>query len=146
MILAHVTVPLILLRLFNLDLLALLLGSAFPNFDSFPTLLRKKMPRNTINEFHARSILHAPFFFMLSFPVLYYFYGFVVAFSFSLGGLIHIISESFDEKGRPLLYPLRKKLYGIRMLPYDFWTYTTDKKVFALEASLFVIACFLLLA
>ena len=66
--------------------------------------------------------------------------------SFSLGGVIHVLSESFDEKGRRLLYPLSKKFYGIRVLPYDFWTYLTSKKVIALEVGLFVVTCVLLLA
>jgi succinate dehydrogenase/fumarate reductase cytochrome b subunit len=148
MILAHITIPLILFGLFpaNVNLLALLLGSGIPNFDVFPTLLRKKTPKNALTELHAGSIVHTPFFFVLLFPIFYHFCGFLIAFSLSLGGIVHIVIEAFDEKGRRLLYPMSKKFYGIRLMPYDFWTYVTDKKVLAFETSLFVIACFVLLA
>ena len=39
---------------------------------------------------------------------------------------------------------MSKKFYGIRVLPYDFWTYLTDKKVLALEGGLFIVAFLLL--
>jgi hypothetical protein len=58
--------------------------------------------------------------------------------------VIHVLTESFDQKGRRLLYPVSKKFYGIRVLPYDFWTYLTDKKVLALEGGLFILAFLLL--
>ena len=147
MILAHATIPLILYGVFpQLNLLALLFGSNASNFDVIPTLVRKETPANALAELHAGSILHAPFFFIIALPLLYYPFGFVAAASFCLGGVIHIAIECFDEKGRPLLYPFSKKLYGIPKLPYDFWTYATSKKLLALEAALFVGACITLLA
>ena len=72
-----------------MHLLALLVGSGVPNFDVFPTLLRKRPPEDTLAEFHAGSILHTPFLFVVLFPIAYAFYGFPIAFSFSLGGIIH---------------------------------------------------------
>jgi hypothetical protein len=69
----------------------------------------------------------------------------VAATSFSLGGIIHVVSESFDEKGRRLLYPMSKKFYGLKILPYDFWTYLTDKKIVAFEGGLLVAALIILL-
>jgi len=151
MILAHATVPLILYGIFRqlnlpqLDLLALLLGSNVSNFDVLPTLVRKETPTKAIAELHARSILHAPFFFIVASLLLSHPFGFVAAASFCLGGMIHIAMEYFDEKGRPLLYPFSKRLYGIPKLPYDFWTYVTSKRIVAFEAALFVGACISLL-
>jgi len=154
MMIAHVTIPLILYGLFptHIELLPLLFGSGFPNFDVFPTLLRKKTPKNALAETHASTILHTLFFYIVLLPILYFFLnscgianGWVIALSFSLGGIIHVLSESFDEKGRRLLYPLCKKFYGIRVLPYDFWTYLTDKKIICFEGALLVLAILLLL-
>lgn len=154
MMIAHVTIPLILYGLFpnNLNLLALLLGSGAPNFDVIPTLLRKKTPKNALAEFHAASILHTPFFYLILLPFLYLllnYFGVVnsltLAISFSIGGVLHILTECFDEKGRLLLYPFSKKFYGIQVLPYDFWTYITDKKILVFEGSLLAVACILLL-
>lgn len=154
-LIGHATIPLIIYGLFHgdINLVALLLGSGFPNFDVFPTLLRKKTPEDPINETHASTILHTIFLYIVILPVFYFILnGFGmsnslgIAISFSLGGIIHVLSESFDEKGRRLLYPLSKKFYGIKILPYDFWTYVTNKKVLALEAALFMAALILLLA
>lgn len=130
---------------------ALLIGSGFPNFDVFPTLLRKEMPDDPINETHAATVLHTLFLYIVILPFMYlslntlgWSNSWIIATSFSLGGVVHVLTESFDEKGRRLLYPISKKFYGIRVLPYDFWTYLTDKKVLALEGGLFI-AAFLLL-
>ena len=131
---------------------ALLIGSGFPNFDVFPTLLRKETPDDPINETHAATVLHTLFLYIIILPFMYlglnalgWGNSWVIATSFALGGVVHVLTESFDEKGRRLLYPISKKFYGIRLLPYDFWTYLTDKKVLALEGGLFIVA-FLLLA
>jgi len=146
MILAHATIPLILYGIFpQLNLLALLFGSNLSNFDVIPTLVRKETPAKAIAELHARSILHAPFFFIVASLLLSYHFGFVAAASFCLGGMIHIAMECFDEKGRPLLYPFSKRLYGVPKFPYDFWTYVTSKRIVAFEAALFVGACISLL-
>jgi hypothetical protein len=151
---AHVTIPLIIYGLFptHISLLALLFGSGVPNLDVFPTLLRKKTPKNALAETHASTVLHTLFFYMVLFPILYFTLNnwgitnsWIIAMSFSLGGIIHVLSESFDEKGRRLLYPLNKKFYGIRVLPYDFWTYLTDKKIICFEVALLVLAILLLL-
>ena len=145
MIIAHITIPLILCKLFPLNLLALLLGSGAPNFDAIPTLIRKKTPKNAVDEFHAASILHTPIFYLLILPVVWYFFGSSIGISFSLGGIIHILMESLDEKGRMLLYPLSKKFYRIYVFPYDFWTYLTSKKTLALEAIFTVLSAVLVL-
>lgn len=154
MLIGHVTVPLILYGLFptHISLLALLFGSGFPNFDVFPTLLRKKTPKNTLAETHGSTILHAPFLYIVLLPILYLLLNhwgitnsLIIVTSFSLGGMIHILSESLDEKGRRLLYPFSKKFYGVQILPYDFWTYLTSKKILALEGLLLVVAFTLLL-
>jgi len=145
MIIAHITIPLILCKLFPLNLLALLLGSGAPNFDAIPTLIRKKTPKNAVDEFHAASILHTPIFYLLILPVVWYFFGSSIGISFSLGGIIHILMESLDEKGRMLLYPLSKKFYRIYVFPYDFWTYLTSKKTLALEATFTILSTVLVL-
>jgi len=145
MIIAHIAIPLILCKLFPLNLLALLLGSGAPNFDAIPTLIRKKTPKNAVTEFHAGSILHTPIFYIVILPVVWYFFGLSIAISFSLGGIIHIVMECLDEKGRMLLYPLSKKFYRIYVFPYDFWTYLTSKKTLALEATFTVLSTVLVL-
>jgi hypothetical protein len=145
MILAHIAIPLILCKLFPLNLLALLLGSGAPNFDAIPTLIRKKTPKNAVAEFHAGSILHTPILYIVILPVVWYFFDLSIAISFSLGGVIHIVMECLDEKGRMLLYPLSKKFYRIYVFPYDFWTYLTSKKTLALEATFTVLSAVLVL-
>jgi hypothetical protein len=154
MIIGHVTIPLIIYGLFptHINLVALLLGSGFPNFDVFPTLLRKKTPNDTITETHASTVLHTLFLYVVLLPVLYLLLngfqiegGRIAATSFSLGGIIHVVSESFDEKGRRLLYPVSRKFYGLKVLPYDFWTYLTDKKIVAFEGGLLIAALVILL-
>jgi membrane-bound metal-dependent hydrolase YbcI (DUF457 family) len=145
MILAHVTVPLILYGLFpDLSLLALLFGANVSSFDVYPTLVRKYVPSNPITEYHAASVLHTLFFFIIIFPIVYLAFGSVPAVSFTIGGFTHIFLDALDEKGRMLFYPLSKKFYGVRILTYDFWTYTTSSKIFALEAVLFAISLTLL--
>ncbi len=153
MLIAHATIPLILYGLFpnHINLLALLLGSGAPNFDVLPTLLRKKTPKNALAEFHAASVLHTPFFYLILLPLVYallYFFtvanSLTIAISFSLGGILHILMECFDKKGRLLLYPFSKKFYGVPILPYDFWTYLTSKKILAVEGLFFVISCIVL--
>jgi len=150
MMIAHATIPLILYGLFpnHISLIALLLGSGAPNFDVLPTLLRKKTPKNALAEFHAASVLHTPLFYLILLPFVYFILNYftvisslTIAISFSLGGILHILMECFDEKGRRLLYPFSKKFYGIPVLPYDFWTYLTSKKTLAIEGLFFVIAC-----
>ena len=149
MIIAHATLPLILAVLFpaHMDLFALLIGSAIPNSDVFPTLMRKKTPKNALNEFHAASILHTPFFYLVLLPPVYFLLchfgvanSLVIAVSFTLGGVLHILIECIDEKGRLLLYPFSRKFYGYNAIPYDFWTYLTSKRVLIFEGSLFIIA------
>ena len=129
---------------------ALLLGSGIPNFDVLPTLLRKNTPDNALNEFHAASLLHTPFFYIATLPLVHLFLIYVLNYdppvalmlsiSYSLGGILHILMECIDEKGRLLLYPFSKKFYGRQILPYDFWTYLKDKRVLTIEVTLFIIA------
>jgi len=154
MILAHITVPLILYGIFHgifpqFHLLALLVGANISSLDVFPTLLRKKPPKNPIAEKHAATIFHTLFFFVVLFVPLYFLFDFrtnsLIALSFMVGGFTHVLMDALDEKGRMLLYPVSKKFYGLRILTYDFWTYVTDKKIFAVEATLFVAACVVLL-
>ena len=146
MILAHITLPLILYGIFpQFHLLALLVGANISSLDVFPTLLRKKPPKNPIAEKHAATILHTLFFFVVLFVPFYFLSGPLIALSFMVGGFTHVLIDALDEKGRMLLYPVSKKFYGLRILTYDFWTYVTDIKIFAVEATLFVAACITLL-
>ncbi len=147
MILAHITLPLILYGIFpQSNLLALLVGANISSLDVFPTLLRKKPPKNPIAEKHAATIFHTLFFFVVLFvPFYFMFNSLVIALSFMIGGFTHVLIDALDEKGRMLLYPVSKKFYGLRIFTYDFWSYVTDKKIFAVEATLFVAACVVLL-
>lgn len=146
MILAHLTVPLILYGVFpQFHLLALLVGANISSLDALPTLTRKKTPEKPIAEAHAATILHTLFFFIVLYVPLYFVFGTVIALSFMVGGFTHVLIDALDEKGRMLLYPVSKRFYGPGILTYDFWTYVTDKRIFALESSLFVVACVLLL-
>lgn len=146
MILAHITLPLILYGIFpQSNLLALLVGANISSLDVFPTLLRKKPPKNPIAEKHAATILHTLFFFVVLFVPFYLGFNLVIALSFMIGGFTHVLIDALDEKGRMLLYPVSKKFYGLRIFTYDFWSYVTDKKIFAVEATLFVAACVVLL-
>jgi membrane-bound metal-dependent hydrolase YbcI (DUF457 family) len=146
MILAHITLSLILYGIFpQSNLLALLVGANISSLDVFPTLLRKKPPKNPIAEKHAATILHTLFFFVALFVPFYLGFNLVIALSFMIGGFTHVLIDALDEKGRMLLYPVSKKFYGLRIFTYDFWSYVTDKKIFAVEATLFVAACVVLL-
>jgi membrane-bound metal-dependent hydrolase YbcI (DUF457 family) len=142
-------VPLIIYGVFNglnpTALLALLVGANISSLDALPTLIRKQPPKESTEEAHAATILHTLFFFAVCFVPLYFiFNNLSIALSFMIGGFTHILIDALDEKGRMLLYPFSKKFYGPNLFTYDFWTYTTNKKIFALEAALFIAACFLM--
>ncbi|MEM2878090.1 MAG: metal-dependent hydrolase [Candidatus Hadarchaeales archaeon] len=146
MILAHITIPVILHGAFPyLNLLALLVGANFSSLDALPTLIRKKVPKKPVDEAHAATVLHTLFFFVMAFFPILPVFGLQIAISFTVGGFTHILIDALDEKGRMLLYPISKKFYGPRLFTYDFWTYVTDRKIFALEATLFLISCVVLL-
>ncbi len=146
MILAHITVPLILYGIFpDLHLLALLVGANISSLDILPTLIRKHPPKDPTAEVHAATILHTLFFFAILFVPLYFAFNLAIALAFMVGGFTHVLIDALDEKGRMLLYPASKKFYGPGIFTYDFWTYVTDKKIFTLEAVLFVVACIALL-
>lgn len=151
MILAHITVPLILYGIFpQLNLLSLLVGANISSLDALPTLIRNKPPIKSIDEVHAATFLHTLFFFVIMFVPLYFLFDYTVALdrtvalAFMIGGFTHILIDALDEKGRMLLYPFNKKFYGPGFFTYDFWTYTTDRKIFAIESSLFLAAFVLL--
>ncbi len=144
MILAHLTLPLIIGGIFpQFNLASLLIGANISSLDALPTLLRTKPPKAHTEETHAATILHTLFFFAILFFPLYLVFGLPISLAFTVGGFSHIFIDALDEKGRMLCYPFSKKFYGPNLLTYDFWTYTTDKKIFALEASLFIITCIL---
>jgi membrane-bound metal-dependent hydrolase YbcI (DUF457 family) len=146
MILAHITLSVILYGIFpQFNLLALLVGANISSLDVFPTLLRKKPPKNPIAEKHAATILHTLFFFVALFVPLYFIFNMTISLSFMIGGFTHVLIDSLDEKGRMLLYPVSKKFYGLGIFTYDFWSYVTNKKIFSVEATLFLVACVILL-
>ncbi|MFN4132855.1 MAG: metal-dependent hydrolase [Candidatus Hadarchaeales archaeon] len=145
MILAHVTIPLIIYALFpQFNLLALLIGANISSLDALPILLRKAPPKNPIEETHAATIMHTLFFFIMIALAISPLFGAMIAVSFMVGGFTHIFLDALDEKGRMLFYPLNRKFYGPRIFTYDFWTYVTNRKIFALEAALFIISFVLL--
>lgn len=127
-------------------LLALLVGANISSLDALPTLIRKQPPKESTEEAHAATVLHTLFFFVVCFVPLYFIFNlftqsaFAIALAFMIGGFTHILIDALDEKGRMLLYPFSKKFYGPNLFTYDFWTYTTNKKIFVLEAALFVVA------
>lgn len=151
MLLGHVTIPLIIYGFFpeiglpKLQMIPLLWGAGVSNFDILPTFLRKETPEEPLNEKHGATVLHTPFFFIVTFFILEYFFGFVPALSFLIGGATHIALDSLDERGRMLLYPFSKKFYSIKIFPYDFWTYAISKKMLTIEGSLFIACCILLI-
>lgn len=151
MLIAHVALPLILygisphLNLPQLSLIPLLWGAGVPSLDVLPTFLRKETPEDPLAEEHGATLLHTPFFFLVTLPPLAYFFGTIPALSFSLGGLTHVFIDALDVRGRRLLYPLSQKFFGAGALPYDFWTYVTSNKMLAIEGSLFVLSIVLVL-
>jgi len=97
-------------------------------------------------------VLHTVFLYIIILPLMYlglnaigWTNAWTIALSFCLGSVIHVLTESFDLKGRRLLWPISNKFYGVKVLPYDFWTYLTDKKVLILEGGLFIVAFLLLI-
>ncbi|MEM3402386.1 MAG: metal-dependent hydrolase [Candidatus Hadarchaeales archaeon] len=147
MILAHVTVPLIIYGIFpQFNLLALLIGANISSLDALPILLRKVPPENPIEETHAATILHTLFFFLVTGLAIFPVFGAMAAVSFMIGGFTHIFLDALDEKGRMLFYPISRKFYGPGIFTYDFWTYVTNRKIFALETTLFFISCILLIS
>ncbi|MEW6221724.1 MAG: metal-dependent hydrolase [Candidatus Hadarchaeota archaeon] len=146
MILAHLTVPLIIYGAIpQLHLLSMLVGANISSLDALPTLIRGRPPKEPTAETHAATVLHTLFFFAVLSVPLYLAFGIIASLSFTLGGFTHIFIDAIDEKGRMLLYPFSKKFCGLNILTYDFWTYTTNKKILATEATLFFIASGLLL-
>jgi membrane-bound metal-dependent hydrolase YbcI (DUF457 family) len=147
MILAHVTIPIILCGIFpQLHLLAILIGANISSLDVLPTLIRKRPPQKSVEETHAATVLHTLFFFVALLVPLYPLFGPLAASSFMIGGFTHVFIDALDEKGRMLLYPISRRFYGPKIFTYDFWTYTTSRKILFLEACLFLIACAFLLS
>jgi membrane-bound metal-dependent hydrolase YbcI (DUF457 family) len=148
MILAHITLPLIIYGIFHglnpTALLALLVGANISSLDVLPTLIRKQPPTESTEEAHAATVLHTLFFFAVCFVPLYFMFNLYIALAFMIGGFTHVLIDALDEKGRMLLYPFSRKFYGPRLFTYDFWTYTTNVKIFTLEAALFFAAFFLM--
>jgi membrane-bound metal-dependent hydrolase YbcI (DUF457 family) len=146
-ILAHVTVPVIISGLVpQLDLLTLLVGANVSSLDALPTLIRRSPLRRPLEETHASTVLHTPFFFAVVALALASCLGPMFGVSFLVGGISHILVDALDEKGRMILYPFSRKFYGLGVLTYDFWTYVTNRRIFALEALLFLLAVLVLVS
>jgi len=128
LLVAHLALMFIVKLLFpDLDLFFLLVGASFSGLDALLPILRLRD-----EQYHCGSIFHSVWLplagalFLLAFSV-------ISSASFLTGGLLHLLTDSTDMRGRPWLYPLSKKAFGIAIFPYDFKDYVSNPLCLAIE-------------
>ena len=130
MLVAHLALMLIVKLLFpNLNLFFLLVGASISGFDALLPVFRFKN-----EEYHCGSVFHSVWLPLVSAAFMLVFNA-VWSASMLIGGLLHIFADSTDVRGRPWLYPLSKKIYGIAIFPYDFKDYVSNPLCLAIEVA-----------
>jgi len=130
LLVAHVALIFIMKLLFpNFDLFFLLVGVSVSGVDALLPVLRLRG-----DEYHCGSIFHSVWppiigaLLLLAFDV-------ICSASFLAGGLLHLVTDSTDIRGRPWLHPLSKKTFGVSIFPYNFRDYLSSPLCLAIEAS-----------
>jgi len=130
LLVAHVALIFIMKLLVpSFDLFFLLVGVSLSGVDALLPVLRLRD-----DEYHCGSIFHSVWtpiiggLLLLAFDVIY-------SASFLAGGLLHLVTDSTDIRGRPWLYPLSKKTFGVSVFPYNFRDYLSSPLCLAIEAS-----------
>lgn len=132
MLVAHVALVFAFKLVFpSMDLFSMLVGTTISGFDAIPPMLGLAQ-----ESYHGGGIFHSVWVPLLGAAVIYPF-GELAAFSFLLGGLLHLAADSIDALGRPWLYPIYKKPFRIALLPYDFRAYISNPVSVSLE----VVSC-----
>jgi len=137
LLVAHLALMFVAKLLFpNLDLFFLLVGASLSGLDALLLILRLKD-----EDYHCGGVFHSvwlPLAGALALLTL----NVAWSASFLTGGLLHLFTDSTDVRGRPWLYPLSKKTFGIPVFPYDFKDYVSNPLCVAIEVAsiLFIIA------
>ncbi|MFH0849281.1 MAG: metal-dependent hydrolase [archaeon] len=129
MLIAHLAIVFVAKWLLpGLDLFFLLVGTTASSYDAILPMLGIRP-----DSYHTGGIYHSVWVPILGAGVLYALSP-VFSVSFLLGGLLHLISDSIDAGGRPWLYPLSKKRFGVALIPYNFKEYISNPACMALES------------
>ena len=121
MLVAHVAIVfLVKLLAPGLDLFFLLLGTSVSGFDAILPILGLRD-----DEYHCGGIFHSVWPPVLAALMLVPL-GLSASLSFLAGGILHLLADSTDERGRPWLHPLIEKSYGLAVFPYDFRDYVSN--------------------
>ena len=129
MLIAHLAIVLLAKTLLpELDLFFLLVGTTTSSCDAVLPMLGIRP-----DSYHTGGLYHSIWIPVLGAGVLYVLSP-VSSVSFLLGGLLHLVSDSIDAGGRPWLYPLSKKRFGVALIPYDFREYISNPACIALES------------
>jgi len=130
LLVAHLALMFIVKLLFpNLNLFFLLVGASISGFDALLPVFRFKN-----EEYHCGSVFHSVWLPLASAAFLLAF-NTVWSASMLIGGLLHLFADSTDVRGRPWLYPLGKKTYGIDIFPYNFKDYVSNPLCLAIEVA-----------
>ncbi len=113
----------------NLDLFFLLVGASLSGFDAFLPILRLED-----EDYHCGSVFHSVWLPLAGALVLLTL-NVAWSTSFLTGGLLHLLTDSADVRGRPWLYPLSKKTFGVAIFPYDFKDYVSNPLCVAIEVA-----------
>lgn len=86
-----------------------IIGSVFLDIDSYNSKLGKKFLSRVFTSFTKhRGFIHSFFFVVLIYLILYYFFG-SISTGFLIGGIIHLIIDSFTIQGVKLFFPFKYK-------------------------------------
>lgn len=130
MLVAHLALVFLVKLLFpSLSLFFLLVGASISSIDAILPILRLRS-----ESYHCGSIFHSIWLPLAGASLLLVL---DVSWSVSLlaGGLLHLLTDSIDMRGRPWLYPLSGKTYGIAIIPYNFKDYVANPICIAVEAA-----------
>lgn len=130
MLVAHLALAFALKLFFpDFSLFFMLVGTSLSGLDALVPILGLRD-----DSYHCGSVFHSVWLPVVGALFLQVFDA-VSSISFLVGGLLHVVSDSTDTRGRPWLCPLSKRVFGIRIFPYDFKAYVTNPVCLAVETA-----------
>ena len=111
----------------DLSLFYLLVGTSLSGFDAILPIFGLRD-----EDYHCGSIFHSVWPPVMGSVVLLPL-GPIASISFLTGGVLHLLGDSTDVRGRPWLYPLSKKRFGVAILPYNFRDYVLNPTCLVVE-------------
>ena len=128
MLAAHLALAfLVKILLRDLDLFYLLVGTSLSGFDAILPIVGLRD-----EDYHCGSIFHSIWPPVMGAVVLLLL-GPIASISFLTGGIVHLLGDSTDVRGRPWLYPLSRKRFGVAIFPHNFRDYVSNPVCLAIE-------------